>query len=364
VKGRHPRRRPGQEGRFLRRRPGQEERFLRRRIPGPSLEGNPLGSPAERELHVYLPPGYHERGGEARRYPVLYFLHGYGSGPPTVPPRRLLASSFPAPLRPLALLFARRALTLERLDALIASGRLPPFILAQPDGLLYRAHRYGERGPDGRPLQKGSFYTDSPRTGRYAEYVFGDVVRYVDSTFRTLAFREGRALLGASMGGYGALLGGILHPERFAAAAALSPVISCRDLLALRLVRPYHRLLLGPAGAAARGARDLSDILETGDWVFGEDRGSWIDLGELAARTAGALDGVRVQVSCAQADEFGLAGPCRRFAARLAALGLPCALEIYPARDLDRLSPHALGIARHIPPALRFCLRHLRQATA
>ena len=32
-------------------------------IPGPSLEGNPLGSPVERELNVYLPPGYHEEPG-------------------------------------------------------------------------------------------------------------------------------------------------------------------------------------------------------------------------------------------------------------------------------------------------------------
>jgi S-formylglutathione hydrolase FrmB len=337
-------------------------RYLRPLIAGPSLEGNPLGSPAERELHVYLPPGYHQDSG--RRYPVLYFLHGYGSAPPTVPSRAQLAAAFPRPLRPLGRAVARRAValaTLENLDALIVAGTLPPFILVQPDGSLHRAQRYGARGLDGKTTQKGSFYADCPRTGRYAEYVFGDVVAYVDRTYRTLARREGRALLGASMGGYGALLGGILRPERFAAVAALSPVIASLDLLGLRLVRPYQRLLRGPAGAAARGARDVEDVLETCDWVFGGDRETWssADLSELVARTPGALRGVEVQVSCAETDEFGLAGPCRRFARALAGLGLSCELEIYEARGLARLSPHILGIAGRILPAIRFCLRHL-----
>ena len=65
-------------------------------------------------------------------------------------------------------------------------------------------------------------YVDSPGTGRYGEYVFRDVVDYVDRSYRTLPGREGRALAGGSMGGYGALRGGILHPERFGAVAALS----------------------------------------------------------------------------------------------------------------------------------------------
>ena len=72
-------------------------RYLCPTIPSPSLEGNPLDSPNERELHIYLPPGYHEQ--TSRRYPVLYFLHGYGSGPPSVPPRRRLQEAVPRPLR-------------------------------------------------------------------------------------------------------------------------------------------------------------------------------------------------------------------------------------------------------------------------
>jgi S-formylglutathione hydrolase FrmB len=338
---------------------GREERYLRPRVPGPSLEGNPLGSPAERELHVYLPPGYERDPG--RRYPVLYFLHGYGAVPPTIAPLEELKKAVPRPLRPLVSGLARLIPTLENLDELILSGRLPPFLLVQPDGSLHRAHRNQARALDGELSWKGSFFTDSPRTGRYSRYVLEDVVAHVDRTWRTLATREGRALLGVSMGGYGALLGGILHPERFSVVAALSPVVSVQELLQLQLIRPYNRLLLGAAGAAARGREDLEDLVETCDWVFGPDRDGWDNayLGEVAARTPGALRGVRLLLNCARDDEYGLAGTCRRFAERLDSLGLECGLEIYRARGLHRLSPHAVGIAARILPAIGFCLRNL-----
>jgi S-formylglutathione hydrolase FrmB len=338
---------------------GREKRYLRPLVRGPSLEGNPLGSPAERELPVYLPPGYHRE--PQSRYPVLYFLHGYGAMPPTIASLQAIKAVVPRPLRPLVSGLARSIPTLETLDALVLSGELPPFILVQPDGSLHRAHKYAARGLDGELSWKGSFFTDSPRTGRYAQYTFGDVVEHTDRTWRTIASREGRALIGGSMGGYGALLGGILHPELFAAVAALSPVVGVRELLELELSRPYYRLLLGPAGAAARGREDLEDLVETCDWVFGEDRQGWIraDLGELAAGTPGAFRGVRLLMNCAEEDEYRLAGPFRRFAGVLEGLGLACELELYTARGLYRLSPHAVGIAGRILAAIRFCLRHL-----
>ena len=42
-----------------------------------TLENNPLNSPVERYVHVYLPPDYYTDPGA--RYPVVYFLHGYSS---------------------------------------------------------------------------------------------------------------------------------------------------------------------------------------------------------------------------------------------------------------------------------------------
>src|SRR5690606_18287579 len=41
----------------------------------PSIEGNLEGNSAERKVYVVTPPGYDEN--EGKRYPVVYFLHGY-----------------------------------------------------------------------------------------------------------------------------------------------------------------------------------------------------------------------------------------------------------------------------------------------
>src|SRR5688572_18868526 len=45
-------------------------------VYGKALEGNLEGDSPNREVTVYLPPSY--AGDQARRYPVVYLLHGYG----------------------------------------------------------------------------------------------------------------------------------------------------------------------------------------------------------------------------------------------------------------------------------------------
>src|SRR5579871_2793093 len=46
------------------------------KVHGASLEGNLEGDSADRDVYVYLPPSY--ATSKNRRYPVVYFLHGYG----------------------------------------------------------------------------------------------------------------------------------------------------------------------------------------------------------------------------------------------------------------------------------------------
>jgi len=45
------------------------------KVHGKSLEGNLEGDSPERDVSIYLPPGYDRD--RNRRYPVLYLLHGY-----------------------------------------------------------------------------------------------------------------------------------------------------------------------------------------------------------------------------------------------------------------------------------------------
>ena len=54
----------------------QNKRFIIDQFRAKNLEGNPLNSPVNRDLRIYLPPDYYDS--ESKRYPVLYYLHGYG----------------------------------------------------------------------------------------------------------------------------------------------------------------------------------------------------------------------------------------------------------------------------------------------
>lgn len=151
------------------------------------LRGNLPGDPHVRDLHVYLPPGY-EGGNE--RYPVVWMLAGFtGRG------RQLLNDGPWAP-----------ALN-ERMDALIASGKCPPMILALPDCFTHLG---------------GSQYLNSAGQGRYEDYVIEELVPAVDARFRTLPDPSHRGVMGRSSGGYGAITLGMKHPETFGAIACHS----------------------------------------------------------------------------------------------------------------------------------------------
>ncbi|TMQ74203.1 MAG: esterase [Candidatus Eisenbacteria bacterium] len=151
------------------------------------LEGNAAGDPHARRVPAYLPPSYDER--PERRYPVAFVLTGFtGRGP------MLLNDNLWNP--PLD----------ARMDALIAAG-CGEMILVMPDC----ATRYG-----------GSQYLDSSATGRYQTHLIAELVPFVDRSFRTLAGREHRGVLGKPSGGYGALVQGMRHPEVFGAVACHS----------------------------------------------------------------------------------------------------------------------------------------------
>lgn len=153
------------------------------RVPGPSLEGNLSGDDAERDVYVYLPPGYADSDA---RYPVIYFLHGYGVG---------------------AQRYTEGVLNLPAAADEAMSSGAEEVILVLPDAFT----RYS-----------GSMYSNSPTTGDWESYVAKDLVGYIDQHYRTLPARESRGLSGHSMGGYGTLRIGMKYPEVFGALYAMS----------------------------------------------------------------------------------------------------------------------------------------------
>ena len=55
----------------------QENRLLSIIVHSPALEGNLLADSPDRNVIVYLPPGYHNTENSEKEYPVIYLLHGY-----------------------------------------------------------------------------------------------------------------------------------------------------------------------------------------------------------------------------------------------------------------------------------------------
>jgi putative tributyrin esterase len=60
----------------------------------------------------------------------------------------------------------------------------------------------------------------------WEDYMINDVIGHVDKNYRTIAKREGRAINGLSMGGYGGLMLGLRHPDMFCSIGSHSGAIS------------------------------------------------------------------------------------------------------------------------------------------
>ena len=158
-------------------------------VAGPSLEGNLIGDPVFREATVYLPPGYNRN--RTKRYPVVYLLHGF-------------AADHRAFMRgPYQNLNVRISM-----DSLIRAGRVKEMIVVTPNA---------------RNFFDGSFYTNSPVSGNWEDFIVRDLVSHMDRNYRTIRNRTARGIAGHSMGGYGTLRIGMRHPEVFSAIYALSP---------------------------------------------------------------------------------------------------------------------------------------------
>jgi putative tributyrin esterase len=74
------------------------------------------------------------------------------------------------------------------------------------------------------PEGNNGWYTDSATvpSDKYETYVIQELIPDVQHRYRTIEAREGRAIAGLSMGGYGALKFGVKYPDKFVFAASMS----------------------------------------------------------------------------------------------------------------------------------------------
>ncbi len=134
-----------------------------------------------------MPQSY--AGEASRRYPVVYLLHGYQGSY-----KQWMAGVPEWNIR-------------DALDKLSAAGKVREMIVVMPDART----RYG-----------GSFYTNSPTTGNWEDFLARDLVGFIDNKYRTLPRPASRGIAGHSMGGYGATRLAMKHPDTFGAVYGLS----------------------------------------------------------------------------------------------------------------------------------------------
>ena len=273
----------------------------------------------ETNLRVLLPDGYRDH--PARRYPVLYLLHG--------------CCDFDVD--------GSQAWTVHGMAEELTEGL--PLIVVMPAG------------------GRGGFYSDWYNGGdfgppMYETYHVDELIPWIDRRFRTEARRGGRVITGLSMGGFGSMSYAARHPDLFSAAAAFSGAVDNND----PAIGPVFDFIPGLDGGEpnaiwgpsatetirrrARNPVDLATnlrgmrlVLRTGNGLPGGEFG-------------GGPDPI----------EVGVHQTMTTMHETLTRLGLPHTWEDYGpgahqwpywARDLEKTLPQLMRTLRHPPPRPR-----------
>jgi S-formylglutathione hydrolase FrmB len=154
------------------------------KVHSAAIAGNLEGESADRDVIVFLPPGYDQD--RSRRYPVVYALHGFFIG---------------------AEEWTHEIHVPQTIEGAFAKGSRPMIVVL----------------PDSKTVYGGSMYSSSATTGDFERFIAHDLVAYMDAHYRTLPDRLSRGLVGHSMGGYGAARIGMKYPEVFGSLYIMSP---------------------------------------------------------------------------------------------------------------------------------------------
>jgi enterochelin esterase-like enzyme len=154
-------------------------------IDSEALTGNLLGDPSRRDIDVYLPPGRTDGAG----LPLLVDLVGFTGSGLSHTSWKNFGENVP-----------------ERVDRLIAEGRMAPVAIAFPDCFT----RLG-----------GNQYINSAAMGRWEDFLIQEMLPAVEGRFGCGGAGR-RGVFGKSSGGYGAMVHAMRHADVWAAAASHS----------------------------------------------------------------------------------------------------------------------------------------------
>lgn len=237
---------------------------------------------------VFLPASYSSPDAKARRYPVLYLLHGLGGNE-----REIALSGEWTLLQDLRRDHGARALLEAR------QNTVGDFLVVAPDG-------------------GATFYINS-RDGKtlYGDFFIREFMPFIDRTYRVRTERAARGITGFSMGGYGALRIAFAHPELFGSVSAHSAAVM-RD--------PPQGVNAG-ASSGNVAARLLTN-------VFGNpiDQKFW-DLNSpflLAKKNSAMLSKTKIYFDCGTEDSFGFNHGASELDQALNSSMVPHEFHLYP----------------------------------
>ncbi|MBN2353024.1 MAG: esterase family protein [Spirochaetales bacterium] len=143
----------------------------------------------DRHCYVYTPPGYPE----AKKYSVLYVLHGIGGTEAE---------------------WINHGMPKQIMDALYAEGKAEPMILVFPNGRAMN--------PDRVPHNP---FSDEAQAAfaNFEKDLLEDLIPFIQKNYSVYTDRKHRGICGLSMGGGQSLNFGLGHPELFSCVGAFSP---------------------------------------------------------------------------------------------------------------------------------------------
>jgi len=239
---------------------------------------------------ILLPPSYDADA--ARRYPVLYFLHGLG----------------------------------EDEQFLVRGGGLNLVVD------LWEKHEIGDYLIV-TPAADSSFYINShDGQARYEDFVVEEFIPYIEHRYRTRHGRAARGIGGISMGGYGAFHLAFRHPELFGSACAHSAALIDRlpEVSDSNLPRTPRLRMLGS--------------------VFGTpiDRAFWERNNPLVLARTANLAGLKIYFDCGSEDDYGFESGAGALDKELTARHIAHEFHIYPGRHDE------IYFADHLHASLEF----------
>jgi enterochelin esterase-like enzyme len=173
------------------------------------------------EYSVYLPPDYES---SSRSYPVVYLLHGYSDDETA---------------------WIQFGEVNKTMDKAILDRTLPPMIIVMPDAGV-------------------SWYINNFNASvRYEDFFFQEFIPFIESSYRIRALKEFRGVAGLSMGGYGAFVYAVKHPDKFVASAPLSAAFRNEEEVVVQSQDRWD-MIEGPVfGPGLTGKKRITDHWKT-----------------------------------------------------------------------------------------------------